>query len=57
MSYSERKEKARQEAINLTHEAAQEDLSYGEMAIIHNYIYNLGKRYGLITEFKENALI
>ena len=57
MGYSERKEKARQEAVDLIYEAAQENLSYGEMAIIHNYIYNLGKRYGLITEFKENALI
>ena len=57
MSYQEKKEKARQEAIDLIHEAAEKKCSMEDMAIIHNYIYNLGKRFGLVKEFAENGLI
>ena len=30
--------------------------SYGELMEIENYFYENGKRYGLLKEFKENAI-
>jgi hypothetical protein len=32
------------------------DLSYGELADIYNFFEVNGKRYGLIQEFRENAI-
>ena len=51
------KEEARQEAIRIQEEISNKDLSYSEIIAIQNYLYNLGKKYGLIKEFKENGLI
>ena len=31
-------------------------VSYGELANIQHEMYALGKRYGLLTEFYENAI-
>lgn len=31
--------------------------SYGELAYFQDYFERLGRRYGLIKEFKENAII
>ena len=31
-------------------------ISYGEIWEIDNYFYKYGKRYGLLKEFKENAI-
>jgi hypothetical protein len=34
-----------------------EAMSYSEYFYITSYFYRLGKRYGLIKEFKENGII
>lgn len=55
-NYQKRKETARQEAIDWQLEASEQDLSYGELAEIGNFFYKLGKRFGLLREFRENAI-
>lgn len=32
------------------------DLSYGELAIFQDFFTTYGKRYGLLTEFRENGI-
>lgn len=56
-TYKEEKEKARQEAIDLQIELSDRCLSYGGLSIIYNFLQNIGRRYGLIKEFKENGLL
>lgn len=54
-SYTERKESARSTAANF--QAAQlPGLSWGELAEITAFFERVGKRYGLIAEFRENAI-
>ena len=55
-NYQQRKEAARQKAIDWQYEASEQDLSYGELAEAGNYFYKLGKRFGLLREFRENAI-
>lgn len=56
-TYQEKKEAARQEAIDWQYEAAEQDLSYGELAETQGRFERLGRRYGLLQEFRENAII
>lgn len=56
MTYQEKKERARQEAIDWQLESTNEQLSYGELAAIGDYFHKLGKRYGLLREFRENGI-
>lgn len=51
------KEEARQFAIKTQEKMGEENLSYSELIEISENLYNLGKRFGLIKEFKENGLI
>lgn len=55
-NYQKRKEAARQEAIDWQSEASEQNLSYGELAEIGNFFYKLGKRFGLLREFRENVI-
>lgn len=57
MSYKEAKENARQKAIDLQHEISNCAMSYEGIAIITDYLEKLGKRYGLLKEFRENGVI
>lgn len=57
MNYQERKEKARNKAIEWQTTTSSEAMSWGEVASWSNYFYKLAKRYGLIKEFKENGII
>lgn len=54
-SYKERKACIEAKAIEYSHNHYP-GLSYGECADIDDYFYNYGKRYGLLTEFRENAI-
>ena len=54
MTYAERKENARQIAIDWQLNESDYPYSYGGMAILTNYFYRLGKRYGLLREFRMN---
>lgn len=57
MTYQQKKEAARQEAIDWQYEAAEQNLSYGELADAQEHFEGLGRRYGLLQEFRENCII
>ena len=52
--YKKRKAEVRAEAVEYSY--SEEELSYGELADKQDYFRRLGKRYGLLREFKENAI-
>lgn len=52
--YEKRKAEVREEAIEYSY--SDEELSYGELADKQDYFRRLGKRYGLLREFKENCI-
>ena len=56
MTYAERKENARQKAIDWQLEDGDYPYSYGGIAILTDYFYRLGKRFGLLREFRENGI-
>ena len=59
-NYRKRKEAARQEAIEWTEKYFTSDtapsLSWGELAEWQDHFRKLGKKYGLLREFKENGI-
>lgn len=55
-TYQEQKERARQIAIDWQIESSEMNLSYGELAEAGDYFNRLGKRCGLIREYRENAI-
>ena len=55
--YQKQKEKARLKAVDWQLDFNNHNYSYGELAEFNNYFQKLGKRYGLIKEFKENCII
>ena len=65
MTYQEKKEQARQKAINFKSEMSAEKwdytlengYSYYELIDWQNFFTNLGKKYGLLKEFRENGII
>ena len=54
--YQEMKEKVRNEAIDWQYNAANENYSYGDLADWEGYFERLGRRYGLLREFRENGI-
>lgn len=54
--YYKKKEEIRQEAIEWQQKFTSNNYSYLESMEWGNYFYNLGKRYGLLREFKENGI-
>ena len=56
-NYQIQKEKAREEAIKWQHDAVNQDYSWGEVAEWADHFYKLGKRYGLVEEFRENGIL
>lgn len=56
-TYAERKENARQRAIKWQAWQAEQVLDWDEYANFESYFTRLGKRYGLVREFRENAII
>lgn len=55
--YQTAKEKARQEAIEYQLTQADHDYSYEELMENQHHFEKIGKRYGLLTEFRENGII
>lgn len=55
-TYAERKNAARQLAIDYQYTNCG-GLSCMELSRINNYFETIGARYGLITEYRENAII
>jgi hypothetical protein len=54
--YQKRKAEVREEAIEWQANFSEHNYSYGELAYYGDYFERLGKRYGLLREFKENAI-
>lgn len=54
--YATGKENARQIAINWQCENSDYPYSYEGLIILQEYFYKLGKRYGLLTEFRGNGI-
>lgn len=55
MSYGVKKSIARQAAIDWQYESNY-DISMGELLRVISHFYKLGKRYGLLREFRENGI-
>lgn len=55
-NYEKGKEIARERAISWQEKAISRDLSYWDIARAGNYFYKLGKRYGLLQEFRTNGI-
>ena len=57
MTYAENKDRARELAIEWQLDFDNHNYSWGELAYFQEYFERLGRRYGLIGEFKENGII
>lgn len=57
MKYQELKEAARNKAIELQITNFTKAQSWEEVNQNNDEVYRLGKRYGLIKEFKENGIL
>lgn len=55
-NYQISKIKARQKAIEWQVDFPNNNYSWGELAEWAAYFERLGKRYGLLTEFRENGI-
>lgn len=56
-SYQEKKSELEELAKFTQYVTSSIDLSYGELAMICDFFRKYGKRYGLLEEFRENAII
>ena len=56
-TYRELKEAAREQAIDFQLSHSDHSYSWGELVELTNHFEKLGKRYGLLKEFKENGII
>ena len=56
-TYEEMKEAARSKAIEWQMDFENHNYSYVEITYFQSYFEKLGKRYGLLDEFKENGII
>lgn len=56
-NYQKRKEQARQEAIGWKNSFALYSYSFEELYYIANRLKEIGKRYGLLKEFRENGIV
>ena len=54
--YQKRKEQVRQEAIEWQLDFSNHNYSWGELTIWQEHFERLGRRYGLLREFHENAI-
>ena len=55
--YNRLKEAARQAAIEWQLTFGDNPMSWNELADVCQRFYTLGKRYGLLKEFRENGII
>lgn len=51
------KEQAREKSINYQIEQSGTAFAYGECFYWSNYFEKLGRRYGLLKEFRENGVL
>lgn len=55
-NYQKGKERARQKAIDWQLDFSNHNYYWSELAEFGDYFYKLGKRYGLLKEFRENGI-
>lgn len=55
-TYATKKAVARQEAIDWQNDFANHNYSYGELVEFGEHFEKLGRRYGLLKEFRENGI-
>ena len=55
-TYQEKKESARDEAISYQINVANQPMSYGELIWWQYHFEKLGRRSGLLREFRENGI-
>lgn len=55
-TYATKKAVARQEAIDWQNDVANHNYSYEEMQEAAEHFEKLGKRYGLLKEFRESGI-
>lgn len=55
-NYQKRKAEVRQEAIDWQLDFCNHNYTWGELTAYGDYFYNLGRRYGLLREFRENGI-
>lgn len=55
-SYNRLKETARTKAFEWQLTSQDEPMSYSELAEVGERFYTIGKRYGLLKEFRENGI-
>ena len=51
------KSEARKFGIDFQYWISQQRISYGECFYFQNFLTKLAKKFGLVKEFKENAII
>ena len=56
-NYETRKEQARETAIEWQLGFAENDYSYLDLAQFGDYFEKIGRRYGLLKEFRENGIL
>lgn len=54
--YQKRKNALREEAISWQREFGDYSYSWNEIAYYEEHFERLGRRYGLLTEFRENGI-
>ena len=55
-TYARKKTSARQEAIDWQNDLFRDNRSYEELAEAAEHFEKLGRRYGLLKEFRENGI-
>lgn len=56
-NYEKRKASAREKAVDWQNDFANHNYSYGELADAGEKFTKLAEHYGLVREFRENAII
>lgn len=56
MTYQQKKEQVRNEAIDWQDWLSENNVSYEGLAIASDYFEKQGRRYGLLQELRENAI-
>ena len=55
--YQAGKAASKEKAVNFSYDVSEMVLSYEELAEIQDHFERLARRYGLLTEFRENCII
>lgn len=55
--YAKRQAELREEAIDWQREVSERATSYGELAEAYSYFETMGRRYGLLSEFRAEGIL